>query len=197
MKTSLTTQIELSLKQLAEETELTKKSEFFKEYLTTMSRFWDYSYNNQFLIHLQNQNATKVAGYQKWKQLKRTVKKGEKGIKILAPIIKTIDNKEEIFAFKPVTVFDISQTEGEQLPEIDIDIKGNDKEHILNKLIQYCNKINVKVVFKPLNDDLYGYNSNSLIVINSTKSLNTQANTIIHEIAHELLHHEAGDVCPA
>ncbi|MEK6816376.1 MAG: ImmA/IrrE family metallo-endopeptidase, partial [Nanoarchaeota archaeon] len=71
---------------------------------------------------------------------------------------------------------------------IDIDIKGNDRQDILNKLIQYCAKLSVKLEFKTLSDGLYGYNSNGLIAINSAKSVNTQASTLIHEIAHELLH---------
>lgn len=185
---SLTAQIEQYLKQLAEETEQAKQSQSFKSYLATMSKFWDYSCRNQLLIHIQSPNATKVAGYHRWKQLKRTVRKGEKGIRIMAPIVRTTNNEEEIFAFKPATVFDVSQTEGEPLPDMDIDIKGNDKQDILNKLMQYCARLSVKIEFKPLSDDLYGYNSNGLIAINNTKSPNTQAGTLIHEIAHEILH---------
>lgn len=173
------------IKKLAKETNQMKKSQFFKSYLTTMSKFWNYSYYNQLLIQQQCPKAKKVAGYQTWKKLKRKVKKGEKAINILAPII--VDKDEKIVGFRKVNVFDISQTKGKPLPKLDIDIEGNNKK-LLKKLLIYCNKNNIKVYFRKLNENLYGYNKNNLIVINKNKSINTQINTLIHELSHEKLH---------
>ena len=115
----------------------------YKQYLSAMSRFHDYSYNNILLILWQNPEASYVAGYKTWENLKRYVKKGEKGITILAPCPKKymksvqildsttgqplVDNngkpiKEEkeftYTSFRPATVFDISQTEGKALPTL-------------------------------------------------------------------------------
>lgn len=182
--------INQQIKQLAEETDKVKTSDFFKTYLKTMSKFWDYSYHNQLLIHSQFPKATKVAGYQTWKKLNRKVVKGEKAIRILAPMIVKEEKKDKIYGFKPVNVFDISQTIGEPLPEINVDIKGENK-CLLNKFMLFCDKRKIKVLFKDIENNLYGYNKKELIVINKNKSINTQINTLIHEIAHSILHQDS------
>ncbi|RME54300.1 ImmA/IrrE family metallo-endopeptidase [Candidatus Woesearchaeota archaeon] len=176
------------VKHLATETDRVKRSTFFKDYLNVMSRFWNYSHYNQLLIYFQYPKATKVAGYTTWKRLNRKIKKGEKAIKILAPIIIEDD---EIIYFKPVSVFDISQTKGEPLPRLDIDIKGESKRHWLNNLLSYCSDTGIKVTFKELNDNFYGFNRGNTIVINSSKSINTQINTLVHELAHALMHKDS------
>ncbi|MBU2638303.1 MAG: ImmA/IrrE family metallo-endopeptidase [Nanoarchaeota archaeon] len=183
-------EVEQALKQLANETEEAKKSDFFKEYLDVMSRFWDYSPYNQLLIYLQMPNATRVAGFHKWKRLERNVIKGSKAIKILAPAKskKIKDGKEEaIIYFRPVSVFDISQTDGKPLPDIDIEAEG-ETEGLLQKLLDFCQQQGFNVSFGGLRDDLHGYAANTNITINSSKSNNTQINTLLHEIAHALLH---------
>ena len=95
----------------------------FADYLATMARFHTYSFGNVLLIKLQRPDSTRVAGYQRWKQLGRQVKRGEQGIKILVPhAIRTTDletGEEQIIvrSFGLGTVFDVSQTEGRPLPE--------------------------------------------------------------------------------
>ena len=189
-------EVEQALKQLANETEEAKKSDFFKDYLNIISRFWDYSPYNQLLIYLQMPSASRVAGFHKWKQLGRNIMKGSKAIRILAPATKKSnklldncqENKEEtITYFRPVSVFDISQTEGKPLPDIDIESEGQ-TEGILENLLVFCEKQGFKVAFEELRDDLHGYASNNSIAINKNKSNNTQINTLLHEIAHALLH---------
>ncbi len=160
-------EIESRLKELAEETDKVKASEFFKEYLDTMSRFWNYSYHNQLLIYFQNKNATRVAGFVTWKQLGRSVKPGSKAIKILAPFIYKIkqpdelteeEKEAEIIRYYPVNVFDISQTEGKELPDIDITVKGEDQKDFLCKLIDFCYENDIEVNFEELGvNGLYGY----------------------------------------
>ncbi|MFC1697105.1 ArdC-like ssDNA-binding domain-containing protein [Nanoarchaeota archaeon] len=198
MNNTLIKEIETNLKQLASETDNVKKSEFFKNYLETISKFWKYSYHNQLLIHYKMPTATKVAGFRKWQELNRNVKKGSKAIKILAPCIKKIKDidprtmkevEKAITLFFPVNVFDISQTEGEPLPEIEITIKGDNYKDFLEILVNFCKEKQIKVDFKNLGiNGLYGYSKGGQIAITNTESINTQVNTIIHEIAHELLH---------
>ena len=110
-------------------------SQDYKNHLKVMSKFHNYSFNNQILIYLQNPNATFLKGYKGWQnEFDRQVKKGEKGITILAPIpikkeieIEKKDEKDnivkekenvEILLFKPVTVFDISQTQGREIENL-------------------------------------------------------------------------------
>ncbi len=98
-------------------------SQSFAEYLTTMARFHHYSFGNVMLIRTQNREATRVAGYQRWKQLGRQVKFGEKGIKILVPHVRKRTDEETgeeaviVRSFGLGTVFDVAQTEGKPLPE--------------------------------------------------------------------------------
>jgi len=192
--------IEKYLKQLASETDEVKQSEFFKHYLDTMSRFWKYSYHNQLLIFYQKPEATTVAGFRTWHSLGRWVKKGSKGIRILAPYTKKIIEKDHktgkekekaITLFFPASVFDLSQTEGKPLPEIDITISGDGYGMFLEKLIVFCTQKSIKVDFKTLGvNGLYGYSTGGQIAITDTESINTQVNTLIHEIAHEILSHK-------
>lgn len=102
-------------------------SDSFKNYLTVMSRFHNYSFNNIFLIKAQRSDATRVAGYKKWQSLKRQVKKGEKGIVIFVPIRRTVEDEDGnqitiVKNFGTAVVFDISQTEGEDLPTVDLPV---------------------------------------------------------------------------
>jgi hypothetical protein len=108
------------------------KSEQLTKYLDTMARFHQYSFSNCMLIFAQKPDASNVAGFGKWKEFNRFVRKGEKGIAILAPLVrkkkdesgsdatdssKSSSDEKVLFGFRIVYVFDISQTEGEDLPE--------------------------------------------------------------------------------
>jgi len=117
--------IENALNSLTESLE-NGRSDELKKYLQTMSRFHKYSFHNIMLIALQKPDATHVAGFHTWKKLGRFVKKGENGIVIIAPLVykkETVEeddnrsNVTEINGFKGVYVFDISQTDGDELPE--------------------------------------------------------------------------------
>ncbi|MFC1714415.1 ArdC-like ssDNA-binding domain-containing protein [Candidatus Poribacteria bacterium] len=189
------------LKELAYETDTVKKSEFFRRYLEIMSKFWRYSYRNQLLIMSQMPQATKVASFRKWREMKRYVKKGSKAIKITAPRIsmeKHIDpdtgkvtEQEEIRGFGQANVFDISQTSGEPLADIDITVDGDNNAGFLQRLLEFCSARNIKVDFKNLGiNGLYGYSKGGQISVSDTESINTQTNTLIHEIAHEIMAHK-------
>ena len=179
----------------------------YEEYLSTMAKFHSYSLNNTLLISMQMPDASYVAGFNSWKNnFGRTVKKGEKGIKILAPSpykIKTETTvledgrevKEEkevtIPAFKPVTVFDISQTEGKDLPDITAPLLGSVERY--ETLITILKSISpVPIHFRGMNEGLYGCYSRDLkeIAIREGLSELHTVKTAIHEIAHALLHSE-------
>lgn len=173
-----------------------KDSEQWKQYLDIQSRFHNYSFGNTILIMIQYPNATRVAGIKTWNSLGRWVKKGEKGIQILAPIIKTkIETTEKgeekeisyLAGFRPVYVFDISQTEGKELPEITRDLKGNSQLEIYNKLKSI---INIPIIEKELETSLKGYydQANNMIVLNSKADINQKVKTLLHEYAHSILH---------
>jgi len=201
--TELMNEIESKLKNLALETDEFKCSEFFKQYLDVMSKFWKYSYHNQMLICCKMPDATRVAGFRTWQEFKRKVKKGSKAIKILAPYKKkvtetdSIDGKEKekrITLFIAVNVFDISQTEGEALPDIDITVTGDNYNNFLDKLVSLCKEKQIEISFENLGvNGLYGYSSGGKIAITDRENINTQVNIIIHEIAHELLHKDKND----
>jgi hypothetical protein len=187
------------LRNLAKETDEVKKSEFFKQYLETMSKFWKYSYHNQLLIVHQMPKATRVAGFRKWREMGRWVRKGSKSIKILAPRFRKITEvdaetgemieKEEVVDFFPVAVFDLSQTEGQSLPQVEITVQGDNYKGFLDALMGFCESKKIKVDFRNLGiNGLYGYSKGGQIAITNTESINTQVNTMIHEVAHEILH---------
>jgi len=187
------------LKQLADETDAVKKSEFFRRYLEIMSKFWRYSYRNQLLIMVQMPQATRVAGFRKWRDMKRWVKKGSKAIRILAPSMRKATEedpetgkeveKEDILFF-PVNVFDVSQTRGEPLPEVDITVQGDSSSAVLQNLLEFCRTKNIKVDFRNLGiNGLYGYSKGGSIAVTNSETINTQANILIHEVAHEVLSH--------
>lgn len=191
--------VEEYVKQLAEETDAVRQSSEYRAYLDCMAKFWRYSLHNQILIHVQRPTAMRVAGFRTWNQLGRRIKVGEKAIKILAPFIKHVIKKEEqtgeekeldLTYFCPVSVFDVSQTEGCDLPRLDIDIEGNSHEQLLKKLIEFCHSRKIEVEFKELGvNGLYGYSQGGKIVVAVNQSPNMQVNTLVHEIAHELIHY--------
>ena len=105
-------------------------SEDWKRWLDACAKFWKYSFFNQMLIAIQRPGATWVAGFQRWKELGRFVRKGEHGIRILAPLIMKVEDQKtglkeaRIVGFRSVCVFDAAQTDGDPLPEIYHPLKG-------------------------------------------------------------------------
>jgi len=190
MKTSeLTAQIEQSLETLAVKTSEARNSEQFTEYLKFAAHFHSYSIGNIILIHYQRPSATYVAGYRAWQKMNRFVKKGEKGIAILAPCIyrdKDDETKTKIF-FKTVYVFDISQTEGHPIPEIDW--RTTEQNTVLQAaLTSFVEANDWKVIFS---DDLNGaegvcrYKTRTICLLKGTGT-----DSLIHEIGHMVLHED-------
>lgn len=193
------------LESLSEGIEELTTSEKWKNYLNVQSKFHQYSFNNALLIALQKPNASRVAGYKKWKQLEHQVRKGEKGIVILAPIGRTrkvetdetakSDEKEEkksfIAGFTTVRVFDVSQTDGPDLPEVASKLEGLAPDGVFDRLTEFANSIGFRVerpesLESGANGDTT--HSSGLIRVVSANSEAQQAKTLAHEIGHALLH---------
>lgn len=177
------------------------ESERYREYLDFMGKFTDYSFNNTVLIFLQKPDATLVAGYKSWQQKGRQVRKGEKGIKIIAPSryereeITTKDGEQTImkipyYTFHAVTVFDISQTEGEDIPSDPVKLLSGNVDGY-DELIKRLESVSpVPVLYESFDSEANGYYSNSLkqIVVKTGLSELQTVKTLTHEIAHATLH---------
>ncbi len=181
--------IQEHLVELAQETDEARKSEEMLRYLGFCAKFHSYSPGNIWLIMLARPGASFVAGYHKWKSMGRYVQKGERGIPILAPVlIKDEDEdgveKQVLIGFKVVYVFDVTQTEGEPLPDPP-DWKSPEKNNELNqRLIHYAKSHGISVTFKHLPGEMQGVSKGGAIDID----LGAGTKTLIHEIAHELMH---------
>ena len=190
------------------------QSEKYRQYLRTMSRFHKYSVNNTMLIYMQKPDATVVAGFNKWRdQFGRNVLKGEKGIEIIAPTPykkkieeakldpdtklpmldadgKAIMEEKEIKIpmYKPVTVFDVSQTEGKPLPQLAADLTGNVQNY---EIFMEAVKRSAPVpVFMENMTGMDGYydDENRRIAVRTGMSEVQTVCAAIHEIAHSKLH---------
>lgn len=190
-------------------------SDKYRQYLQTMSRFHRYSVNNQMLIFMQKPDASLVAGFNKWKDsFGRNVKRGEKGIKIIAPApykkkiekekldpdtkLPMLDEngqpiKEEkevnVSTFKVVSVFDVSQTEGKPLPELSSDLTGN-VEHYDAFMEAVKRSSPVPIDFKPIEngaDGFFSYDNQSITLREGMSETQTVC-AAIHEMAHATLH---------
>ena len=191
-------------------------SERFKEYLRTMSKFYHYSFSNTLLIAMQKPEATYVAGYTAWQRnFDRQVMKGEKGIKILAPApYKAKEEREKIDpstqkpvldadgkpvtetvevmrpAFKVVSVFDISQTDGKELPDIIVDELSGSMENYAAFFEALKQESPAPIAFEDIPGGAKGYFSpvENRIAIQEGMSEIQTIKTAIHEIAHAKLH---------
>ncbi len=189
---------EALVKQLADETDAVRRSAFFREYLAVAARFWSYSFYNQLLIQRQFPQATRVAGFRQWQRLGRNVAKGSKAIRILAPFTRkakvqdaqTGNEVEEARTFfRPVCVFDVSQTLGDPLPSLALEVGSETQAALLERLLAYCTSLGVEVTFKDLGvNGVYGYSRQGLIVVAANQALDDRVNTLVHELAHTLLH---------
>lgn len=169
------------------------KSEQLQTFLKTVSKFHSYSLRNQLLIACQKSNATRVAGYGAWQKMNRQVRKGEKGIRILAPIVRKKNDQEgeentkekRVVGYRSASVFDISQTDGEQLPNLS-SIKGDPGTNLrqLRRLVQ---SKGIELKTESL-DGAEGLSKGGVIVIEESLDAPKQFAVLAHEFAHELLH---------
>ncbi|MDD5083068.1 MAG: ArdC family protein, partial [Dehalococcoidales bacterium] len=189
------------LKQLKDGVEGIQDSYQFRLFLTTMSKFHDYSIGNQILIMIQKPEATRVAGFNTWKDLGRWVRKGEKGIAILAPVMPPKPKPEEReqgeaeaateieprpVHFKVVYVFDVSQTEGKPLPEFEVPVlSGETNEVLFTDLLAHMKQRGVGVDFDPkphMDPGIKGYYSHAGIWVRPEEPRAQQLKTLVHEV---------------
>ena len=169
-------------------------SEALTAYLKAIARFHRYSLHNVLLIASQRPNASYVAGFRTWNELGRFVKKGEKGIMILAPIVRQKpeddDERQEIprpiAGFRPAYVFDISQTDGKELPRIGV-VEGDPLEHI-DWLRRFATEQGISVEYSMDIAPSRGMSSGGRITLLPGQRTAEEFSTLVHELAHELLH---------
>lgn len=167
-------------------------SQEIQAYLDTVAKFHHYSIYNQMLIHDLFPQASHVAGFCTWRdKFNRTVKKGEKGIPILAPILVKEEPQEEGEEpktkrfFKVVYVFDISQTEGDPVPELDVWKSPEYRPELHNILINYAVSLGLSVDQVELGAAQGALSANKKIYLDLTAG----TKTLVHEIAHYLANH--------
>ena len=206
----ITDSIETGIRELFE-------SDRYRQYLATMSRFHKYSVNNTMLIYMQRPDATHVAGFNKWRdQFGRSVKKGEKGIKIIAPTpfkkkieqqkldpdtklplrdengdIITEEKTVQIPMYKPVVVFDVQQTVGKPLPELAANLTGDVQNYeVFMEALR--RSAPVPISFEKIAENMDGYFSmdKQRIVLREGMSEVQTVCAAVHEIAHSRLHNK-------
>jgi len=176
------------------------KSEALTRYLGVMARFHRYSFGNIMLILFQSPDATHVAGFHTWKGVGRWVKKGEKGITIIAPMILKKRDAEEhsdeqgkpIVRFKAVSVFDVSQTDGEPLPETAI--TSGDPGMYSDRLKSFIESRGIKLSNEPVPAGALGVSKGGEIRLRPDLAPPQAFEVLVHEMAHEMLHHGEGAV---
>jgi len=197
--------ITASIEQLATITDSASAEENFKGWLQLQSRFHKYSWGNTWLIHMQCPQATRVAGFGTWKKLKRFIKKGSKAIKIWCPRF----GKKKVSVLNPTTgkketqdekfiyfvvgnVFDVSQTDGEDLPTLGYRTAEGCADDVMDSLHAYCQEHQIgynyvtQIALAPGAKGA-SYSSSNLEVVTDLPSAQ-KASTLIHEIAHCKLH---------
>jgi hypothetical protein len=174
-------------------------SDALTTYLSAMGRFHNYSFGNILEIARQKPDATRVAGLSAWNQLGRKVKKGERGIRILAPMIGVRRKKDEeekeiltqnqavLVGFRNAYVFDVSQTEGKELPELTEKITGGVGEY-RERLIDFVIAQGIELEFKESIAPALGMSYGGKIAILPGQSAPEEFSTLVHELAHEMLH---------
>lgn len=214
IKQSGHSEIEIEDKNIADKLTAGVKGVFtsteYLKFLKVMAKFHRYSANNCLLIKMQNPNATQVAGFHAWrKNFERTVKKGETGISILAPALyKTTITREEVDKetgeivekktevskqyFKTVNVFDVSQTDGKELPklvnELNFDVKNS--KLFIDAIAKIASEKNIEFKLENIQGETKGYFSalKNIIAVKKGMSDAQTIKTAIHELAHAELH---------
>ncbi|MBS1852813.1 MAG: DUF1738 domain-containing protein [Acidobacteria bacterium] len=176
-------------------------SEVLTQYLAAMAKFHTYSFGNIMLIARQKPSASNVAGVRAWNSLGRFVRRGEKGILILAPMVgrkvKTVEeitreNGEEknpqpqLYGFRAVYVFDISQTEGKDLPQL-TEVKG-DVSGYRERLVKFVATQSIELRYSDKIGPAKGLSHGGKITLLSGMRPAEEFSTLVHEIGHEMLH---------
>jgi antirestriction protein ArdC len=189
------------LTQLTEGVQRLTTSSEWQRYLDFQSRFHHYSFGNVLLIAAQCHEATQVAGFRAWQKMDRFVRKGEKAIFIIAPMVYKKadaadgDDDRVLWGFKWVPVFDVGQTDGEELPSICNRLAGDDPAGIFAQLVAVARSIGYHVVDAELPGSTNGDCTYDLhrIRVEVSNSPAQRLKTLAHEIAHAMLHEGVKD----
>jgi len=176
-------------------------SETLIRYLTFLSHFQHYSFRNVIMIAIQRPDARHVAGFHSWRQLGRTVKKGETGIAIFAPMVgrKREPQAEQaaeeeagraLYGFRVVHVFDVQQTEGKDVPQIAT--MSGDPSQYLGRLEHMVATHGIVLRYESLPSGTQGASMNGTILLAKELSACATFSVLVHEFAHELLHYQTG-----
>jgi hypothetical protein len=177
----LNAKISETITALCAETDAAAQSETFRKYLSTFSRFHKYSFGNCLLIACQAPDATRVAGFHAWKSLGRFVKNKREAKKDA-----TEEDGTRVF-FRTVSVFDLAQTEGDPLPEINTNATEGG-ETLLPLLEDAAAKLNIQLIYKAISGGAEGLSKGGVIEIEETLDTPARCGVILHELAHELKH---------
>jgi hypothetical protein len=193
--TDLTERIDGSLETLSGDL-ARGKSESLVAYLKAMARFHRYSFSNILLIYFQRPEARQVAGFHTWRKFGRFVRRGEKGIAIIAPVArraKATEREEEesqgrtiVSGFRAAHVFDIAQTDGKPLPEAST-VRGDPGQSI-ERLRQHTRSLGIELRTEHLPLGVSGASCGGAIVLSPDLSPAEEFSTLVHELAHEILH---------
>ena len=173
------------------------RSETLTQYLAAIGRFHHYSLRNVMLIASQKPTATQVAGFHSWHKLGRFVKKGEKGIMILAPIVRRkteskeqneTDESSTAIRFRAAYVFDISQTDGQELPTIG-SVNGEPREY-RERLAKFVAEQNIALEYSEDIAPARGTSAGGKITLLPGQSSAEEFATLAHELAHEMMHRD-------
>ena len=191
-------QIDDSLDTLAKAIDDVRASETFRRFLAVQARFHKYSWHNSLLICIQRPDATQVAGYRTWQKLGRQVRKGEHGIMIFAPCpwkreVENDDGETETeqgIYFRAVHVFDVAQTDGQDLPDVDVPTIDTAADTLLADLVRVAESRGISVDFRADSDGPFGVLKQGKVEVNNQHPTGQQAKTLAHELAHEAMHWE-------
>ena len=177
-------------------------SETLRNYLAAIGRFHRYSLRNVMLIASQNPTATHVAGFHTWHNLGRFVKKGEKGILILAPVVRAksqsveqteTDESSTAVGFRAAYVFDISQTDGQELPTIG-SVNGEPREY-RERLAKFVAEQGIALEYSEDIAPARGTSAGGKITLLPGQSPAEEFATLAHELAHEMMHRDERRNC--
>lgn len=175
-----------------------RNTDEYIKFLKFTKKIHNYSFSNQVLIFNQFEDATRVAGYKTWQSLGRKVISGSKGIQIMYPMpykrkIKVKDNdtgdeteqEHEFLTFRPTYVFDVSQTEGEELPVLKKTLDTNNKKDLFEKLKKFCT---IPIKYLELSNGRHGYyhSKEKYIALKKDLSIDDMTSVLLHELTHFL-----------
>lgn len=188
--------VDKAIEELAQEL-AAGKSESLRRFLKFLAKFHNYSFGNCILIAVQRKDATLVAGYRRWQELGRQVRKDERGIGIFAPLTRKVlemdgstnqeTTKPKLMGFRVVRVFDVSQTDGSPLPEFSRTI--GDAAHLIPAMERIIASEKLDLAYETLQWGANGWTDGNTITVRSDLASGEKFRVLVHELAHNQLQH--------